>query len=126
MVAGDAWRRLTQRVSNPSSSVKLISLLGGFVAGEVYSIYAAFVAQLIGPVVVFLIDPKTGRHLATGQIGTIEEVVNWSSVVTTVAISIVLFGIAWCTIRGVAAWVSADNSESICPQADALAVPPAG
>ena len=74
------------------------SLIGAFLLAETYSIYASFYSQSLKPVRVTVLDRITHRSVAPGHIGDLQAVVNWHGFLATIAISIVLFGLAWSVL----------------------------
>jgi hypothetical protein len=67
------------------------SCLAGWLVGEVYSIYASFFEQVLKPVSVHVVDIHTNRILASGQIGSIEEVFAWRGFASIILVSLALF-----------------------------------
>ena len=89
----------TYRLLNPPKGVRRLSLLAGFVAGETCSAYAIFVAHTMNPIgYLFVQDNPTLRTLY----GRYQEVYSLHGLVFTVAASLAVSAIAWCSVRGVA------------------------
>jgi hypothetical protein len=61
---------------------------------DVYWLYLAFLSHVIDPVSVFVVDSHTGRHLQSGQIGTIASTVAWSEVRWAFLLSLFVFALA--------------------------------
>jgi hypothetical protein len=83
--------------SAPLTSRKRISrfsILCGFVMIDVYWLYLIFISHVINPVSVFVVDSLTGRHLLSGQIGSLASTVAWSEVRLAVLLSLFVFALA--------------------------------
>jgi hypothetical protein len=85
-------------MERPSKAVRRLSLLVGIVAGEAYSIYATFIAHALTPVTVYEVDRYTHRRLSSGQIGDIEEIFNWASLVPVLVLSLIVSALTWYVI----------------------------
>jgi hypothetical protein len=62
-----------------------------WVVGEYCSIRAALFGHVLKPVDVHVVDAQTNRILATGQIGSLEEVIEWHGLLSKVLVSLALF-----------------------------------
>jgi len=80
---------------NSSRRISRLNLFAGFVAAETYSAYASFVGRSLQPVSVFVFDRNTHRRLPSGHLGDLATVVHWQGLIAIVAISIVVFALAW-------------------------------
>jgi hypothetical protein len=89
-----------------SKTVSRLSSLTGVLAFQAYLIHATFFAQALTPVEVYVVDPKTHRHLVYGQIGNIEEVFHWNGLISTVRISVLIFALGWMAARRTARLLS--------------------
>jgi hypothetical protein len=82
-----------------SKTISRLSVLTAVVASQTYLIRAAFFAHSLTPIGVFVIDRQTHLHLASGQVGSIEEVFHWDGMILTMVISILVFVVAWAVTR---------------------------
>ena len=74
------------------------NLIGAFLIAETYSICARFYPQSLKPVSVTVVDRITHRSVAPGHIGDLQAIINWHGFFATIAISIVVFGLAWSAL----------------------------
>jgi hypothetical protein len=93
------WKRLFEAIWNPSQHVKGLSLLAGYVAGEVYSIYDVFAAHALTPVTAYLTEQTPFLRAVSGKY---REVIDLNGLLPVVLASLVVFALAWCTVRGTA------------------------
>jgi hypothetical protein len=100
------WGRLAEGIWNSSRQVKSLSLLAGYVAGEVYSIYAVFYTHALIPVSAYL--AKQGPHLSVVS-GKYHEVFDLSGVLPVLVTSLMTFALAWCVVRGTALALSSSE-----------------
>jgi uncharacterized membrane protein len=70
------------------------SILCGFVMVDVYWLYLIFLSHMMNPVSVFVVNSQTGRHLLSGQIGSLAVTVAWSEVWLALLLSLFVFGLA--------------------------------
>ncbi len=84
---------------NSSRVVSRISLLAGYLAGEMCSVYSTFVAHTMSPVSYRLVE--SDRKLRAIY-GAYRETYNMGGLVFTLAISVLVFAIAWCVVRAIA------------------------
>jgi hypothetical protein len=98
------WKRLVDGMWNPSQHVKGLSLLAGYVAGEAYSIYAVFDAHALTPVTAYLTEQTPFLRAVSGKY---REVIDLNGLLPVVLASLVVFALAWCTVRGTA-WAFTD------------------
>ena len=83
-------------VSNSARRLsRRLSLFAAFTAGEAYSIYATFFAHAFGPSAVYVVDRPTSPRVALRQVGHIEVVFNWASVIHILVVSLIIFGLVW-------------------------------
>jgi hypothetical protein len=100
------WNRLI----NPSTVVKRLSLIAGYVAGETCSVYAIFVAHKMSPVSFHLV--VNNRQLRAIY-GRYQEIYNWDGLWFTLLMSFAVFAIAWFSVRGIAEAIASRNSAAI-------------
>jgi len=93
------WKRLVEGLWNPSKYVKGLSLLAGYVAGEVYSIYAVFDTQALTPVSAYLTEQVPHLRAVSGKY---YEVFDLSGLFPVLVASLVAFTLAWCVVRATA------------------------
>jgi hypothetical protein len=98
------WRRMVEGMWNPSRQVKGLSLLAGYVAGEAYSIYAVFDAHALTPVTAYLTEQTPFLRAVSGKY---REVIDLNGLLPVVLASLLVFALAWCTVRGTA-WAFTD------------------
>lgn len=79
--------------SASDNGVSRFSILCGFVTLDVYWLYLICLSHVINPVSVFVVD-ASGRHLLSGQFGSIVETVAWSEVWLAVLASLIVFALA--------------------------------
>lgn len=70
------------------------SILCGFVMVDVYWLYLTFLSHVMNPVSVFVVNSQNGRHLLSGQIGSLAVTVAWSEVLLALLLSLFLFALA--------------------------------
>lgn len=93
------WKRLVDGIWNPSRHVKSLSLLAGYVAGEVYSIYAVFSTHALIPVSAYLTEQVPHMQAVSGRY---REVFDLGGLLPVLAASLMAFALAWCVVRGTA------------------------
>lgn len=93
------WKRLVEKLWNPSKYVRSLSLLAGYAAGEAYSIYAVFGAHALSPVAAYLTERTPYLRAVSGKY---HEVLDLSGVLPVLLASLVVFTLAWCMVRGTA------------------------
>lgn len=93
------YRMRYNQLLNPSNTVKRLSLLAGYVAGESYSIYAIFVAHTMRPVTFRLVENNPDLRAIYGRY---QEIFHWDGLLFTLSASFVVFALAWCAVRGIA------------------------
>jgi hypothetical protein len=98
-VAEPYWKRLVEGIWNPSRYVKGLSLLAGYVAGEVYSIYAVFDTHSLVPVSAYLTEQVPHLRAISGKY---REVFDLSGLLPVLVTSLVAFTLAWCVVRATA------------------------
>jgi hypothetical protein len=98
------WRRMVEGMWNPSRQVKGLSLLAGYVAGEAYSIYAVFDAHALTPVTAYLTEQTPFLRAVSGKY---REVIDLKGLLPVVLASLLVFALAWCTVRETA-WAFTD------------------
>ena len=74
--------------------VSRFSILCGFVMLDVYWLYLTFSSLVINPVRVLVVNSQTGRHLLSGQIGSLAVTIAWSEVQLAVLLSLFVFALA--------------------------------
>ncbi|HVB80865.1 MAG TPA: hypothetical protein VNE82_13075 [Candidatus Binataceae bacterium] len=93
------WRRLVEGLWNPSRHVKGLSLLVGLAAGEAYSVYAVCAIHALTPVTAYLAEQTPYLRAVSGKY---HELFDLSGVLPVVVVSLVVFAMAWCAVRGIA------------------------
>ena len=78
----------------PRNGVSRFSILCGFVMLDVYWLYLTFSSLVINPVRVLVVNSQTGRHLLSGQIGSLAVTIAWSEVQLAVLLSLFVFALA--------------------------------
>ena len=106
------------------NGVSRFSILCGFVTLDVYWLYLTFLSHVMNPVSVFVVDSQTGRHLLSGQIGSLTVTVAWSEVQLAVLLSLFVFALA--TLVADAGGKMLANSASASSARLALATTAAG
>jgi hypothetical protein len=76
-----------------------IAMLAGLAAAETYWLYAICIAHAL-TISVYLTDRSTNLRLLSGQIGDVNEVINWTGLVPSLLISVGLFASVWFVVRG--------------------------
>lgn len=104
--------------------VSRLSILCGFVMLDVYWLYLTFLSHVMNPVSVFVVNSQTGRHLQSGQIGSLAVTVAWSEVQLAVLLSLFVFALA--TLVADAGGKMLANSASASSARLALATTAAG
>jgi hypothetical protein len=61
---------------------------------DVYWLYLTFLSHVINPVSVFVVDSHTGRHLQSGQVGSLVSTVAWTEVRWAFLLSLFVFALA--------------------------------
>jgi hypothetical protein len=84
---------------NPTVGVPRLSLLVGLVAGEMCSVFATFVGHTMSPVSYRLVE---NDHSLRAIYGRYQEINNWNGLILTLALSIVVFTLAWFAVQGIA------------------------
>jgi hypothetical protein len=102
-IGSDLSVNLTSR-----NGVSRCSILCGFVMLDVYWLYLTFLSHVMNPVSVFVVNSQTGRHLLSGQIGSLAVTVAWSEVWLAVSLSLFVFALA--TLVADAGWKILANS----------------
>jgi len=74
--------------------VSRFSVLCGFVTMDLYWLYLICLSHVMNPVSVFVMDMQTGRHLQSGQIGSLTSTLAWSEVRLAVVASLIVFALA--------------------------------
>jgi hypothetical protein len=103
------WRDLVDKIWNPSRYVKGLSLLAGYVAGEVYSIYAVFDAHSLLPVSAYLTEQMPQLRAVSGKY---REVFDLSGLLSVLVTSLVAFTLAWCVVRAIALALASSTPSS--------------
>lgn len=85
--------------STAKGGVSRFSILCGFAMTELYWLYLIFLSHVISPVSVSVVDSQTGRHLQSGQIGSLAVTVAWSEVQLAVLLSLVVFVLATLAVN---------------------------
>jgi hypothetical protein len=80
--------------STSKRGLSRFSILCGFVMVDVYWLYLTFLSHVMNPVNVFVVNAQTGRHLLSGQIGSLAATVAWSEVRLAVLLSLFVFALA--------------------------------
>ncbi len=88
-IRSDSSVNLTSR-----NRVSRFSILCGFAMLDVYWLYLTFLSHVTNPVSVFVVNSQTGRHLQSGQIGSLAVTVAWSEVQLAVLLSLFVFALA--------------------------------
>ena len=89
------WNQLL----NPPTVVKRVSLLAGYLAGEVCSLYSSFIAHVMSPVSFRVVANNLKLHAIYGRY---QEIYNWDGLPTILLASAAVFALAWCTVRVIA------------------------
>lgn len=84
---------------NPSKGVRGLSLLAGYVAGEICSLYAIFIAHTMNPVNYRLVEDNLNLRAIYGRY---QELYSLDGLAFTLAASFVVFAMAWGAVRGIA------------------------
>src|SRR5258706_11988091 len=92
---------------NPPKSVRRMSLLAGFAAGEGCSLYAIFVAPMMNPVSYRMVADNLRLSAIYGRY---QEIYDLEGLIFTLVASCIVFAMAWLAVRGVA-WVLTELSE---------------
>jgi hypothetical protein len=74
--------------------VSRFSVLCGFVTMDLYWLYLVCLSHVINPVSVFVVDAQTGRHLQSGQIGSLMVTLAWSEVRLATLAALIVFALA--------------------------------
>lgn len=93
------WHQLL----NPPRRVASLSLLAGYAAGETCSLYAIFIAHTMNPVSYHLVENNLQLRAIYGRY---QEIYDLNGLAFTLIASLVVFAMAWCTVRGIA-WTTA-------------------
>jgi hypothetical protein len=96
---------------NPPKAVRRSSLIAGYLAGETCSVYAIFIAHTMNPVSFRLVENNLKLRAIYGRY---QEIYNWDGLLFTLAASLVVFGLAWCMVRGIAEAIATPEL-AICP-----------
>jgi hypothetical protein len=102
------WKRLIDGIWNPSRHVKSLSLLAGYVAGEVYSIYAVFNTHALMPVSAYLTEQVPHMQAVSGRY---REVFDLGGLRPVLVASLAAFALAWCVVRGTALVLNSSGTE---------------
>ena len=88
-------RSVISMVSSTSrEGVSRFSILCGFVTIDLYWLYLIFISHVMNPVSVSVVDSQTGRHLLSGQIGSLVATVARREVLSAVLASLIVFVLA--------------------------------
>src|SRR5689334_3833196 len=85
---------------NPPKWVRRLSVIAAFAAGEIFSVYAVFIAHTMNPVSYRLVEHNLKLRAIYGRY---EEIYNWDGLLFTLVASFAVFALAWCAVRGIAA-----------------------
>lgn len=92
---------MVTHLAKPPKGINRLSLLVALVAGEAWSAYATFFAQVLNPPRVYLVD-RYGHRLPSGQIGYIEGAFSADGLIFILVLSFVVSILAWYGIQIVA------------------------
>jgi hypothetical protein len=101
--------------STSTKGVSRFSILCGFVMVDVYWLYLTFMSHVINPVSVFVVDSHTGRHLQSGQIGSLASTVAWSEVQWAVLLSLFVFALATLVVNAGEKMLANEGAGSVRP-----------
>jgi hypothetical protein len=101
--------------STSTKGVSRFSILCGFVMLDVYWLYLTFMSHVINPVSVFVVDSHTGRHLQSGQIGSLASTVAWSEVQWAVLLSLFVFALATLIVNAGEKMLANEGAGSVSP-----------
>src|SRR6185437_3359900 len=90
---------------NPPKGVASLSLLAGYVAGEICSVYAIFIAHTMNPVSYHLVENNLRLRALYGRY---QETYDFNGLVFTLIVSFVVFAMAWGAVRAIA-WTTATS-----------------
>jgi hypothetical protein len=93
------WNQLL----NPPRTVRRLSLLTGYVAGETCSLYYIFVAHTMNPVSYRLVQNNIELRAIYGRY---QETLNLHGLAFTLAASFVAFALAWSAVRAIASAIA--------------------
>ena len=110
-------RPLFEQIWNPANHVKSLSLLAGYAAGEVYSIYAVFEVNGLAPVSAYMTEHTPYLRAVSGKY---REVFDLGGVLPIVAVSFVVFALAWCAVRGIAFALAGSEPARVAPNTSAI------
>lgn len=82
-----------------------MSLLAGYVAGEICSVYAIFIAHTMNPVSYHLVENNLRLRVLYGRY---QETYDLNGLVFTLIVSFVVFAMAWGAVRAIA-WTTATS-----------------
>ncbi len=78
-----------------TSRISRLNIFGALLIAETYSIYSSFIAQSLKPTSVSVLDRTTHKALPAGHIGDLTAAIDWRGFVATIAVSVVVFALAW-------------------------------
>lgn len=82
-----------------SRGASRLCLAAGFVAAELYSTLAVFAGHALSAPSVFIFDPATGRHLTSGQVGSLGESFSFGGMIPLLLGTVLTFALAWTLAR---------------------------
>ncbi len=88
-------------MAKPPKGINRLSVLAALVAGEAWSVYATFMAQILKAPSVYLVD-RHGHRLPSGQIGYIEEVFNTDGLIFLLMLSLMVSISVWYGVQVIA------------------------
>jgi hypothetical protein len=94
---------------NPPKGVRGLSLLAGYIAGEICSLYAIFIAHTMNPVSYHLVEDNLQLRAIYGRY---QETYNLGGLVFTLVASFAVFAMAWGAVRGIA-WTIAEPQPAL-------------
>ena len=96
------WNQLL----NPPRGVGSLSLLAGYVAGEVCSLFAIFIAHTMNPVSYRMVENDLELRAIYGRY---QETYNLDGLAFTLIASFAVLAMAFCAVRGIA-WTVREGS----------------
>ena len=79
-----------------SARAEKLCLLGGLTAGLAYSTFASFVANALTPVTGRIVEADAFHRAVSGHY---EEVFSLSGTLSTLIVSVIVFGLVWWSMR---------------------------
>jgi hypothetical protein len=103
-----------RQLLSPSKGVRSLSLLAGYIAGEIFSVYAIFIAHTMNPVSYRLVQDNLKLSAIYGRY---QELCDLDGLALTLAASCVVGAMAWLTVRGIASTMLPQIVSGVIPNA---------